>query len=179
MREVNADEFYDMLIRRFGDKAEADRICPTRPAEQEPAAYDYHADWERHPDPSGNNDVHWTCRYCDAPRNSRPTARHDCPDHKPADHVAEGKHRQARGVPTDQELRAVWDNEEQEAPEEFTIEDGLRAVANLASERAGGVVVTHGEVGSLVLEMGGKPTDQTIIKRWLRSKGVNVTEGGK
>ena len=59
-----------------------DAICPE--VEPERPKYDYRADWTRHPDPSGNNDVTWYCKYCDGWTDHPPEARHACPE-RPAE----------------------------------------------------------------------------------------------
>lgn len=55
------------------------RKCRERAKAEQPK-YDYHADWTRHPDPSGNNDVTWYCKYCDGWTDHPPKARHTCPE---------------------------------------------------------------------------------------------------
>ena len=75
MKRVDPEALYRFIRDRWGSTANI--VCP-EVAEPEQARYDYHADWTRHPDPSGNNDVHWTCKYCDHWTDYRPKARHNC-----------------------------------------------------------------------------------------------------
>ncbi len=80
-RRIDPDAMYYALALRWG-YAEANTVCPE--VEPERPKYDYRADWTRHPDPSGNNDVTWYCKYCDGWTDHPPKARHACPE-RPAE----------------------------------------------------------------------------------------------
>jgi hypothetical protein len=80
---VDPDALHSWLLGWWGQDVAA-QVCPE--VEPERPKYDYHADWTRHPDPSGNNDVTWCCKYCDGWTDYRPKARHKCPD-RPAEPV--------------------------------------------------------------------------------------------